>query len=129
MDEWMLGVLLGLMATAIFGLIIRLEACHRAIVSGLESHKHDLVGAIDGKSSISISENVLEVLRAEIADAIGEVAGNMRVPTAVDHLAGVFANVMQMREQWRIQKEATELNANPLISQAPVEEDYGAPTN
>lgn len=129
MEEWQLGVLLGLMIMAMIGLILRLEACHRAIVTGLEQHKDDLVGAIDHKSSISISEGVLQVLRDEIAEAIGEVAGNMRVPTAVDHLAGVFANVMQMREQWKIQKEATELNANPLISQHQPSDEYGSTTN
>tara|TARA_Y100000361_G_scaffold82548_2_gene73018 strand:- start:104 stop:487 length:384 start_codon:yes stop_codon:yes gene_type:complete len=127
MDEWMLGVLLGIMGMGLIGCILSHMASHRAIISALERKSNDLVGAIDGKSSFSLSESVLEVLRAEISDAIGEVAGNMRVPTAVDHLAGVFANVMQMREQWKIQKEATELNANPLISQPPVAEDYGTP--
>ena len=34
----------------------------------------------------------------------------MKTPTAIDHLAGVAANIMQMREQWKIQKEAGEMN-------------------
>lgn len=127
MEEWILGVLLGMVTIGLIGCILSHIASHRAIISVLERHSNDLVGAIDGKSAFSLSENVLQVLRDEISEAIGDVAGNMRVPTAVDHLAGVFANVMQMREQWKIQKEAQELNANPLISQQPVAEEYGTP--
>lgn len=129
MDEWQLGVLLGLMTMAMIGLILRLEACHRAIVSGLERSRSDLVGAIEKKSEISVGETVIEMIRSEISDSIAETAGQMRVPTAIDHLGGVIANVIQMREQWRIQKEASELQANPMISDAYVGEQHGTPTN
>tara|TARA_Y100001973_G_C5202504_1_gene338918 strand:+ start:2331 stop:2726 length:396 start_codon:yes stop_codon:yes gene_type:complete len=129
MEEWQLGALLGLMTFAIIGLILRLEACHRAIIYGLERSKDDLVGAIHDKTNISVGETVIEMIRNEISDSIAEVTGNMRVPTAVDHLAGVFANVMQMREQWKIQKEAQELQANPLISDAFVPDEHGPTQN
>lgn len=129
MDEWQLGVLLGLMTMAMIGLILRLEACHRAIVAGLERSRSDLVGAIEKKSEISVGETVIEMIRSEISDSIAETAGQMRVPTAIDHLGGVIANVIQMREQWRIQKEASELQANPMISDAYVGEQHGTPTN
>ena len=117
MDDVVLGVLLGLMATALFVLILRLEACHRGLIHALQRSRDDLVGAIDGKSEISVSDNVIDMIRQEIESSITDFAGSMRVPTAIDHLAGVAANIMQMREQWKIQKEAQELNTNPLISQ------------
>ena len=122
MEEWLLGVLLGLMGMALIGLILRLEACHRAIVSGLERSRLDLVGAIEKKSELSVGEGLMTLIRDEIAESIADVAGQMRVPTAMDHLGGVIANVIQMREQWKIQKEAQELNTNPMISEPPVTE-------
>jgi hypothetical protein len=129
MDEWQLGVLLGILTMALIGLILRLEACHRAIVSGLERSRSDLVGAIEQKSEVSVGETVMELIRSEIADSIADVAGQMRVPTAIDHLGGVIANVIQMREQWKIQKEAQELQANPMISDAYVGEQHGTTSN
>jgi hypothetical protein len=47
----------------------------------------------------------------------------MKTPTAIDHLAGVAANIMQMREQWKIQKEANDMNmTNNLM---PPQESHG----
>ena len=129
MEEWQLGVLLGLMTMAMIGLILRLEACHRAIVSGLERSRNDLVGAIAENSEVSVGESVMDLIRDEISNSIADVAGQMRVPTAIDHLGGVIANVIQMREQWKIQKEAQELQANPMIREAPVTDEYGTPSN
>ena len=125
MDDVTLGILLGLMATALFVLILRLEACHRGLIHALQRSRDDLVGAIDGKSEISVSD----VIRQEIESSITDFAGSMRVPTAIDHLAGVAANIFQMREQWKIQKEAAEINANPLISPSDNGMVYGTQEN
>ena len=129
MDDVTLGILLGLMATALFVLILRLEACHRGLIHALQRSRDDLVGAIDGKSEISVSDNVIDVIRQEIESSITDFAGSMRVPTAIDHLAGVAANIFQMREQWKIQKEAAEINANPLISPSNDGMVYGTQEN
>jgi len=129
MDDVTLGILLGLMGTALFGLILRLEACHRGLISALQRSKDDLVGQIAQKSELSISDNVISMIQDEIQQSITDFAGNMRVPTALDHLAGVAANIFQMREQWKIQKEAAEINSNPLISTGDFSEQYGAPKN
>ena len=129
MDDVTLGILLGRMATALFVLILRLEACHRGLIHALQRSRDDLVGAIDGKSEISVSDNVIDVIRQEIESSITDFAGSMRVPTAIDHLAGVAANIFQMREQWKIQKEAAEINANPLISPSDDGMVYGTQEN
>ena len=129
MDDVTLVILLGLMATALFGLILRLEACHRGLIHALQRSRDDLVGAIDGKSEISVSDNVIDVIRQEIESSITDFAGSMRVPTAIDHLAGVAANIFQMREQWKIQKEAAEINAKPLISPSDDGMVYGTQEN
>ena len=129
MDDVVLGVLLGLLATATFGLILRLEACHRGLIHALERSRSELVGAIDTKSEILVSDNIISTIREEIESSITDFAGNMRVPTAIDHLAGVSANIMQMREQWKIQKEAAEINNNPLISTPDVSSPYGTTQN
>lgn len=87
------------------------------------------MGAIEEKSHVSVGESMIELIRDEISASIADAAGQMRVPTAIDHLGGVIANVIQMREQWKIQKEAQELSANPMISDAYVGEQHGTPTN
>ena len=123
-----MGILLGLMATALIGLILRLEACHRGLILALERSRSELVGAIDNKSEILVNDTMISTIKDEIEASITDMAGSMRVPTAIDHLGGVIANVIQMREQWKIQKEAAEINANPLISQGPDRSEYGGPT-
>lgn len=123
MQSWQLGTLIGILICLNFGLFWRLEACHTALVSGLAIAKQDLVGVVSEKRPVSLPENLIDDIKTEILDTIG----NMRQPTALDHLAGVAANIMQMREQWKIQKEASEIN-NALINTPTVGDDYGAPT-
>lgn len=123
MESWQLGALIGILICLNFGLFWRLEACHTALVSGLAIAKDDLVGVVSEKRPVSLPENLIDEIKNEILDTIG----NMRQPTALDHLAGVAANIMQMREQWKIQKEASEIN-NALINTPAVGDDYGATT-
>lgn len=125
MESWLLGAIIGVCVCLLGAVLIRLEMCHKSLISVLERSGGELRAAIGEKSNLTIADSVLELIRDEIGAAIQETAGNMRVPTAIDHLAGVAANIMQMREQWKIQKEAAELNANPLISAADPAESYG----
>ena len=127
MESWLLGAIIGVAVCLLGAVLIRLEMCHKSLISVLERSGRELRSSIENKSTLDVADNVMDLIRDEITQAIGDVAGNMRVPTAVDHLAGVFANVMQMREQWKIQKEAQEMNANPLISPAVVDEPHGTP--
>jgi hypothetical protein len=123
MESWQVGTLLGIMIALNFGLFWRLEACHRALVGGLSDAKDDLVGVVNEKRPVSLPDDLVDTIKDEILETIG----NMRQPTALDHIGGVIANVFQMREQWKIQKEAQQLQTNPLISPEPVGEEY-APT-
>lgn len=123
MEAWQLGALVGILICLNFGLFWRLEACHTALVSGLAIAKDDLVGVVNEKRPVSLPDDLIEDIKAEIMDTIG----NMRQPTAMDHIGGVIANVFQMREQWKIQKEASEIN-NALINTPTVGDEYGAPT-
>jgi hypothetical protein len=122
MESWVLGVIIGVMVCLLVAVIIRLEMCHRSLIHGLERSRNELVTAIKSKSSVDVADSAIEMIRDEIGTAINEVAGNMRVPTAIDHLAGVASQIMMMREQWKIQKESAELGTNPLISQSPPSE-------
>jgi hypothetical protein len=121
MESWQVGTLLGIMIALNFGLFWRLEACHRALVDGLSDAKDDLVGVVSEKRPVSLPDDLIDTIKDEILETIG----NMRQPTALDHIGGVIANVFQMREQWKIQKEAQQLQTNPLISPEPVGEEYG----
>ena len=126
MDDWILGLALGIMLVLIGTLLLRLELCHKSLIYGLERSRADLVSAIDQTSAFNLQDSTIDAIKQEIGDTINDVAGQMRVPTAIVHLAGVAANIFQMREQWKIQKEASEMNA-PLITSPVTPEDYGTP--
>jgi hypothetical protein len=127
MESWMLGAIIGVAVSLLAAVLIRLEMCHKSLINVLERSGGELRAAIGEKSTLTVADSVIELIQSEISAAIQDVAGNMRVPTAIDHLAGVAANIMQMREQWKIQKEAAEMNANPLITAADPAGDYGTP--
>ena len=124
MESWQLGALVGILICLNFGLFWRLEACHRALESGLSIAKDELQGIVKQKQPVSLPDNLIDEIKNEILDTIGA----MRQPTALDHIGGVIANVFQMREQWKIQKEANEINAG-MISTPTVGDDYGTPSN
>jgi hypothetical protein len=123
MESWQLGALVGILICLNFGLFWRLEACHTALVHGLGLAKDDLVGVLNQKRPVSLPDDLIDNIKDEILDTIG----NMRQPTALDHIGGVIANVFQMREQWKIQKEASQIN-NSLISPLESEQPHGATT-
>lgn len=120
MESWQLGALVGLLIALNFGLIWRLEACHTALVHGLALAKDDLGGLLKQKQPVSLPDGLIDEIKNEILDTIG----NMRQPTAMDHIGGVIANVIQMREQWKIQKEASEIN-DRMINTPTVGDEYG----
>jgi len=124
MESWQLGALVGILICLNFGLFWRLEACHTALVQGLSLAKDELGGIVKQKQPVSLPDNLIDEIKNEILDTIGA----MRQPTALDHIGGVIANVFQMREQWKIQKEANEINAG-MISTPSVGDDYGATTH
>ena len=124
MESWQLGALLGLLVAINFGLIIRLEFCHRGLISALDLARSELVSKISGGTPVDIPSDLIKNLKDDLQESVMDIIGGMRTPTAVDHLAGVFANVMQMREQWKIQKEASQMSES-LISPPTVGTDYG----
>jgi len=72
---------------------------------------------------LEISDDLFTELSSTIENTVTDLLGTMKTPTAIDHLAGVAANIMQMREQWKIQKEANDMNmTNNLI---PPTESHG----
>jgi hypothetical protein len=109
MDEWVLGVALGILLFLTGLLLVKLEICHKSIMLTLEAAANDMNSSI-GKKELSINQELFELLRNEITDSVTDLLGSMKTPTAIDHLAGVAANIMQMREQWKIQKEAADMN-------------------
>lgn len=120
MDSWQLGAMIGLLIALNFGLVWRLEACHRALVSGLQLAKDDLALVLGKGQPVELPDGLIQEIKDEILDTLGE----MRTPTALDHVAGAFVNIMQMREQWKIQKEASQLDGG-MISTASVPPMHG----
>ena len=109
MDDWVLGVALGILILITGTLLLRLELCHKSLIYHLKGANAELNSTLKG-NDFEISNDLFSELRAEIQDTVTDLLGTMKTPTAIDHLAGVAANIMQMREQWKIQKEAGEMN-------------------
>jgi hypothetical protein len=124
MDDWVLGVALGILLFLTGMLLIRLEICHKSMIITLQGASENLNSQI-GKKELTINQELFEILRTELMDSVTDLLGNMKTPTAFDHLAGVAANIMQMREQWRIQKEAGEMNM--INNLQPPHEEHGTP--
>lgn len=112
-----LYVLLSLVALVI-ALFFRLELTHKAVIYALQESVSNL-----NLHEVEIPNDLVTDVKTELVETVNELIGQMRVPTAVDHLAGVFANVMQMREQWKIQKEASQMDG--LISMPAVTDEHG----
>ena len=127
MESWQLGALIGILIMLNMGLIWRLETCHRSLSTALSIARGELVAAVQGGTPVTMDNGMIQTLKDELENSILDTIATMRTPTAMDHLGGVLANVIQMREQWRIQKEASEIQGN-LISTPPVTEDYGGTT-
>lgn len=92
MDAMWLSMLIGGLFVLIVGLFIRLEMCHRGIISMAESlrtaFKQD-VKALQAEHD----DNFIEDLKDEVLEMIG----TMRPPTIADHLGGVLQQFAQMR--------------------------------
>jgi hypothetical protein len=114
-----LYILLSLFAV-VTALFFRLELTHKAVIFALQESVSSL-----NKHEVEIPTDLVTEVKTELVSTVEDLIGQMRVPTAIDHLAGVAANIMQMREQWKIQKEASQMDG--LISAPPVVDQHGSP--
>ena len=106
MDAWLLGTLLGLLIALNVALVLRLEMCHKSLIFALKSSVLDL-----NSNEVEIPDQLITDVKTELVETVQDLIGQMRVPTAIDHLAGVHAGLMQMRTHCKIQQEATQTNA------------------
>jgi len=126
MDDWVLGVALGILMLLTGLLLVRLELCHKSLIYTLQGASNDFNNQL-GKKEMQFSDDLFDSLRSEIQDTVTDLLSNMKTPTAIDHLAGVASQIMMMREQWKIQKEASSMEMpNNLV--APTGE-YGTSSN
>ena len=124
MESWQLGVLLGILIVIALGLVLRLEMCHKSLIFALKEANNDIHRLI-GAKNMEIDADLIGNIKDELENSIEDMIGNMRVPTAFDHIGGVIANVIQMREQWKIQKEASQLQDGAIINAPAGGEQYG----
>jgi len=116
MDNWVLGVAIGIMIVLMGILLLRLELCHKSLIFTLQGASSDLNNELS-KKEMTFSADLFDTLRAEIQDTVTDLLSNMKTPTAIDHLAGVASQIMMMREQWKIQKEASSMEMpNNLVA-------------
>ena len=97
-----------------------MELTHKAVIFALQESVNEL-----NSNEIEVPIDIIQDLKSELGATVEELIGNMRVPTAIDHLAGVAANIFQMREQWKIQKEASQMDS--LITMPSVGDEHGTP--
>ena len=116
MDDWILGIALGILILITGTLLLRLELCHKSLIFTLQGANTDLKNLI-GSKDFEIQDSFVEILKDELTAGVQDMMGAMKTPTAIDHLAGVAANIMQMREQWKIQKEANDMNMTNNLMQ------------
>ena len=57
--------------------------------------KRDIEKALD---SIKIPEINIDSIKDELLDVVQDLMANMRIPSIADHLGGVFAQFMQMKQ-------------------------------
>lgn len=93
--------------------------CHKSLIFALKSSVYDL-----NSNEVELPTDLIASMKEELVTTVEDLIGQMRVPTAIDHLAGVAANIFQMREQWKIQKEASQMDG--LITMPTVGDDHGA---
>lgn len=113
-----LYILMSLFALVI-ALFFRLELTHKAVIYALQESVATL-----NSNEIEVPIDIIQDLKVELGQTVEDLIGNMRVPTAIDHLAGVAANIFQMREQWKIQKEASQMDG--LITAPTLADEHGS---
>ena len=84
MDDYMIGALLGLLLTAMVGLGMRLEKCHRSIGQMAESLHLSLKGDIQ-TATMETSDNFVNDIKEELLDVVNQTINNMRPPNIADH--------------------------------------------
>jgi len=126
METVWVAIALGMLIVISLILILRLELCHKSLIYHLKTAHSEIKSSI-ASNEVEVSGDLMDQVKDELNEVIMDAMGSMKVPTALDHLAGVFANVMQMREQWKIQKEASELQSG-LINPIPSGDEYGSTT-
>lgn len=124
MEMFLLNTLLGFLIAIIVGMFFRLELCHKSLIYALRESKTELLAGLN-QNEFEIGEDLIENFKEDIKETVLDIMGTMKTPTAIDHLAGVAANIFQMREQWKIQKEQSEMNS--LITAAHDTLEHGAP--
>ena len=124
MEAFLLNTLLGFLIAIIVGMFFRLELCHKSLIYALRESKTELLAGFN-QNEFEIGEDLIENFKEDIKETVLDIMGQMKTPTAIDHLAGVAANIFQMREQWKIQKEQTQLST--LITAADDGIEHGAP--
>lgn len=88
MLEEVLFALLGLLVAFNIGHLTTLKRCENAL----------LALTLESKALTSFDPGaILDEVRAEMAELVGDLVGQMRVPTVADHLGGVLAQFAQMR--------------------------------
>jgi hypothetical protein len=116
MEDWVFGVALGILMLLTGLLLVRLELCHKSLIYTLQGASSEFNNQL-GKKEMQFSDDLFENLRSEIQDTVTDLLSNMKTPTAIDHLAGVASQIMMMREQWKIQKEASSMEMpNNLVA-------------
>ena len=104
----------------VIALFFRMELIHKSTIYALQESVAQL-----GQNEIEVPVDIIQDLKQELGATVEDLIGSMRVPTAIDHLAGVAANIFQMREQWKIQKEASQMG--DLITAPTIGNEHGSP--
>ena len=104
MEEWILGLLLGLLCCGFVFLAFRLERCHSSIGRMAETLHLNLKEDISNVSILT-SDSFIDGIKEELLDVVNETINSMRPPNIADHLGGILQQFAQMKMMKMMQKE------------------------
>jgi hypothetical protein len=104
METWALGMLVGLMLSAMVLLIWRLEKCHSSIANMASNLHLSLKQDIENVST-ETSDSFIDEIREELLGIVGSTIETMRPPNIADHLGGILNQFAQMKMMKMMQKE------------------------
>jgi len=125
METWALGMLVGLMLSAMVLLIWRLEKCHSSIANMAANLHLSLKQDIENVST-ETSDSFIDEIREELLGIVSSTIETMRPPNIADHLGGILNQFAQMKMMKMMQKEGFmgnspiaigEMNNNPQAEQ------------
>lgn len=113
MESWALGMLVGLLLSAMVLLLWRLEKCHSSIANMASNLHLSLKQDIENVST-ETSDSFIDEIREELLNIVSQTIETMRPPNIADHLGGILNQFAQMKMMKMMQRDGFMDPVNPI---------------